>query len=259
ERVAEVHRESGVVPIVIVERILEVPSKLDSETLLDAPVFLSRNLRPQQTRAGHDVAAGVADLKAALVDQGLPVSFGQRSRNHVRTSQSRTRISEVVDVDNGIAIGLVEAVRAHIAPVRQQRWSLYHVRPLVAGESGVVVVGAARETEGVGVAALERLDPGYFISAEDRIQQSASVHELLPLADGQLISCVGDKPMVAVVAGSGFLQTAVLNRRNAGTVIVVVLAVNGLGECVESAISETIGHALLDLQSARVEAGMPEV
>ena len=57
------------------------------------------------------------------LDQGLPfrcsIRRPQLGRDHVGATQGGTRVGEVVHVDNGIAVGLVEAVAAHIAPIRQ--------------------------------------------------------------------------------------------------------------------------------------------
>src|SRR5260370_26885956 len=130
------------------------------------------------------------------------------------------------------------------------------IRPLRAGEPRIVLVWAARKAEGVGVSALQGLDPGNLPSAEDSVQDAALVHELPALPHRQRVGCVGDKAMIAVVAGAGFLQAAVLDRSDAGAVIVVILAVDRLGERIEGAVGETLGPALLYLDGAGVERRM---
>src|SRR5206468_4066616 len=155
----------------------------------------------------------------ALIDQSLAVGSGERRGDGVRAAERTARIGEVIDVDYGVAVRLVETVAAHVAPVRQERGSCNHIGPLGAGESREVVVGAAGEAEGVRVAALQRLDPRDFISPEDRVQQAAPIHELPALADWKLVGNIRDKAVIAVVAGASLLQAPVLNGRDARTVI----------------------------------------
>src|SRR5437016_353545 len=64
---------------------------------------------------------GIRDWSVTGVQTcALPI-FGRRQsrRDHVWATKGGTWIGEVVHVDNGIAVGLVEAVAAHIAPIRQ--------------------------------------------------------------------------------------------------------------------------------------------
>ena len=65
--------------------------------------------------------------------------------------------------------------------------------------------------------------------------------------------------MIAVVAGAGFLQAAVLDRGDAGPVIVVILTVHRFGEGIEGAVGETFGPALLYLDGAGVERRVSEI
>ena len=55
-RIAVIYRESWIVPVIVVEWILQVPAKLDAHPFLDAPILLRRDLRPQKASAGHHVA-----------------------------------------------------------------------------------------------------------------------------------------------------------------------------------------------------------
>src|SRR5205823_9461688 len=146
-----------------------------------------------------------------LIDQGLTVSAGKRRRYGGWAAQRGAWISKVIHIDDRLAIGLIEAVAAHVAPVRQERRRLHHIGPLVAGESGIVVVGAAGKTEGIGVSALESLDPGNLPSAENRVQQATPIHEFLAPAERQLVGRIRDETVVAIVTGASFLQCAVLN------------------------------------------------
>ena len=138
-------------------------------------------------------------------------------------------------------------------------WGRDHVGPLCACESRVVIVGAAGEAKGVRVAALQRLDPRDFISAEDRVQQAAAVHELPALAYRKLIGHIRDEAVIAVVAGASLLQAPVLNGRDARTVIIVVLAIDRFGKCVERAERQAVRHPLIHLDGAAVVGGVAEV
>src|SRR5439155_11532002 len=131
-----------------------------------------------------------------------------------------------------------------------ERRRLQHVGPLVAGESGIVVVGAAGKSEGIGVPALESLDPGNLPSSEYRVQHATPIHEFLALAERQLIGRIGDETVVAIVAGASFLQSAVLNGGDAGAVIVIILAVDRFGVSIKGTEREAVRHTLLHFDSA---------
>ena len=71
-RIDKVDRRRRIAPGVVMEHVLEVQPDLEIEALLDRDVLLHRPLRVEQARSSDDIAAGVADQEAALVDEGLP-------------------------------------------------------------------------------------------------------------------------------------------------------------------------------------------
>ena len=222
-------------------------------------LLLSRDLRPQQPSAGHNIAARVAHLKAALIDQSLPFGTHKRRGNYVRASQRASGIGKVIYVDDGVAIVLIEPVAAHIAPIRQQGRRLDNVRPLCARKSRQVVVRAARKSKRIWVATFNGLDVSDLPPAENRIGNATRVHPVLALAERQLVSHIGDEAVVAVITCPGFLQAPVLNGRNARPVVIVILAVDGLRIRIECAEAQPIRHALIQLQGSAMIGGVAEV
>src|SRR5262249_26834614 len=159
----------------------------------------------------------------------------------------------------GVTVRLVETIAAHVTPVGEECGRCDHVGPLVACESRVIVVGAAGEAEGVRVAALYRLDPRDFISAEDRVQQAAAVHKFPALAYRKLIDRIRDQAVIPVVAGPSLLQPSVLNGCDARTVIIVILAVDCLGERIKRTERQTVRNPLVNLNGASMIGGASEV